>query len=166
MWLKGGYPIIFASNVFHNSHLIQKCIQNQQQLLILYTFPNQMIGWGHFIYFLPTVHKPSLWKLQNCFIAPSIKDALHLPWHLLLSFFSFLASQTVEVMYEVDEDDSGGVACTGCPDLLCCFLNLDLTWQKNPKMSKSHNSKSSLKQNSTCSLQSDLNFKKASPETL
>ena len=28
--LKGGYPIIFASNVFHNSHLIQKCIQNQQ----------------------------------------------------------------------------------------------------------------------------------------
>ena len=31
-WLKGGYPIIFASNVFHNSHLIQKCIQNQQQL--------------------------------------------------------------------------------------------------------------------------------------
>ena len=40
--LKGGYPIIFASNVFHNSHLIQKCIQNQQQLLILYTFLNQM----------------------------------------------------------------------------------------------------------------------------
>ena len=27
-------------------------------------------------------------------------------------FFSFLASQTVEVTYEVDEDDSGGVACT------------------------------------------------------
>ena len=27
--LKGGYPIIFASNVFHNSHLIQKCIQYQ-----------------------------------------------------------------------------------------------------------------------------------------
>jgi len=23
---KGGYPIIFASNVFHNSHLIQKCV--------------------------------------------------------------------------------------------------------------------------------------------
>ena len=23
--LKGGYPIIFASNVFHNSQLIQKC---------------------------------------------------------------------------------------------------------------------------------------------
>ena len=40
--LKGGYPIIFALNVFHNSHLIQKCIQNQQQLLILYTFLNQM----------------------------------------------------------------------------------------------------------------------------
>ena len=37
-----GYPIIFASNVFHNSHLIQKCIQNQQQLLILYTLLNQM----------------------------------------------------------------------------------------------------------------------------
>ena len=35
--LKGDYPIIFASNVFHNSHLIQKCIQNQQLLLILYT---------------------------------------------------------------------------------------------------------------------------------
>ena len=31
--LKGGYRIIFASNVFHNSHLIPKCIQNQQQLL-------------------------------------------------------------------------------------------------------------------------------------
>ena len=30
--IKGGYPIIFASNVFHNSYLIQKCIQNQQQL--------------------------------------------------------------------------------------------------------------------------------------
>ena len=30
--VKGGYPIIFASNVFHNSHLIQKCIQNQQLL--------------------------------------------------------------------------------------------------------------------------------------
>ena len=28
-FLKGGYPIIFASNVFHNSHLIQKRIQNQ-----------------------------------------------------------------------------------------------------------------------------------------
>ena len=40
--LKGGYPIIFASNVFHNSHLIQKCIQNQQQLMILYTFLKQM----------------------------------------------------------------------------------------------------------------------------
>ena len=40
--LKGGYPIIFVSNVFHNAHLIQKCIQNQQQLLILYTFLNQM----------------------------------------------------------------------------------------------------------------------------
>ena len=40
--LKGGYPIIFASNVFHNSHLIQKCIQNQQLLLILYTLLNQM----------------------------------------------------------------------------------------------------------------------------
>ena len=40
--LKGGYPIIFASNVFHNFHLIQKCIQNQQQLLKLYTFLNQM----------------------------------------------------------------------------------------------------------------------------
>ena len=57
--LKGGYPIIFASNVFPNSHLIQKCIQNQQQLLIVYTFLNQMrvgkifntkmIGWTHFI---------------------------------------------------------------------------------------------------------------------
>ena len=34
--------MIFASNVFHNSHLIQKCIQNQQLLLILYTFLNQM----------------------------------------------------------------------------------------------------------------------------
>ena len=31
--LKWVHPIIFASNVFHNSHLIQKCIQNQQQLL-------------------------------------------------------------------------------------------------------------------------------------
>ena len=41
-YLKGGYPIIFASNVFHNSHLIQKCTQNQQQLLILYTLLNQM----------------------------------------------------------------------------------------------------------------------------
>ena len=40
--LKGGYPIIVASNVFSNSHLIQKCIQNQQQLLILYTFLNRM----------------------------------------------------------------------------------------------------------------------------
>ena len=40
--LKGGYPIIFASNVFHNSHLIQKCIQNQELLLILYTLLNQM----------------------------------------------------------------------------------------------------------------------------
>ena len=33
--LKGGYPIIFASNVFHNSHLIQKCIQNQQQMRVV-----------------------------------------------------------------------------------------------------------------------------------
>ena len=40
--LKGGYPIIFLSNVFHKSHLIQKCIQNQQQLMILYTFLKQM----------------------------------------------------------------------------------------------------------------------------
>ena len=40
--LKGGYSIIFASNVFHNSHLIQNCIQNQQLLLILYTCLNQM----------------------------------------------------------------------------------------------------------------------------
>ena len=40
--LKGGYPIIFASNVFHISHLIQKCIQNQQLSLILYTLLNQM----------------------------------------------------------------------------------------------------------------------------
>ena len=31
-----------ASNVFHNSHLIQKCIQNQRLLLILYTLLNQM----------------------------------------------------------------------------------------------------------------------------
>ena len=30
--VKGGYHIIFASNVFHNSHLIQKCVQNQQEL--------------------------------------------------------------------------------------------------------------------------------------
>ena len=40
--LKGDYPIIFALNVFHNSHLFQKCIQNQQLLLILYTLLNQM----------------------------------------------------------------------------------------------------------------------------
>ena len=40
--LKGGYPIIFVLNVFHNSHLIQKCIQNQQQLIILCTFLKQM----------------------------------------------------------------------------------------------------------------------------
>ena len=40
--LKGSYPIIFVSNVFHNSHLIQKCIQIQQLLLILYTLLNQM----------------------------------------------------------------------------------------------------------------------------
>ena len=56
--LKEGYPIIFASNVIHNSHLIQKCIQNQRLLLILYTLLNQMrvvkkfdtkmIGWTHF----------------------------------------------------------------------------------------------------------------------
>ena len=65
-----------------------------------------------------------MWKLQNSFIAPSIKDALHLPWHLLLSFFfSFLASQTVEVTYEVDEDDSGGVACTyGLSGIALLFL--------------------------------------------
>ena len=41
-FLKGSYPIVFVSNVFHNFHLIQKCIQNQQQLLILYTLLNQM----------------------------------------------------------------------------------------------------------------------------
>ena len=40
--LKWLHHIIFVSNVFHNSHLIQKCIQNQQQLLILYTLHNQM----------------------------------------------------------------------------------------------------------------------------
>ena len=39
---KGRLFIIFVSNVFHNSHLIQKCIQNQQQLMILYTFLKQM----------------------------------------------------------------------------------------------------------------------------
>ena len=39
--LKWGYPIIFASNVFHNSHLIQKCIQNQQ--LLWKTFDAKMI---------------------------------------------------------------------------------------------------------------------------
>ena len=32
--LKWVHSIIFVSNVFHNSHLIQKCIQNQQLLLI------------------------------------------------------------------------------------------------------------------------------------
>ena len=37
--LKGVYPIMFASNVFHNSNLIQKCIQ---KLLIFYTFLNKM----------------------------------------------------------------------------------------------------------------------------
>ena len=45
-----------ALNVFHNSRLIQKRLQNQQLLLILYTFLNQMrvakkkakmIGWTH-----------------------------------------------------------------------------------------------------------------------
>ena len=40
--LKWVHPIIFLSNVFHISHLIYKCIQNQQQLLILYTLLNQM----------------------------------------------------------------------------------------------------------------------------
>ena len=39
--LKWVHPIIFALNVFHNSHLIQKSIQNQQLLLILYTLLNQ-----------------------------------------------------------------------------------------------------------------------------
>ena len=33
---------MFVSNVFHSSHLIKKCIQNQQLLLILYTLLNQM----------------------------------------------------------------------------------------------------------------------------
>jgi hypothetical protein len=28
--LKGVHSIIFVSNIFPNSHLIQKCIQNQQ----------------------------------------------------------------------------------------------------------------------------------------
>ena len=41
-FIKWVHPIIFSSNVFHNSHLIQKCIQNQQLLLILYTLLNQM----------------------------------------------------------------------------------------------------------------------------
>ena len=40
--LKGVNPIIFVLNIFPNSHLIQKCIQNQQLLLILYTLLNQM----------------------------------------------------------------------------------------------------------------------------
>ena len=31
IYLKWVHPIIFVSNVFHNSHLIQKCIQNQKQ---------------------------------------------------------------------------------------------------------------------------------------
>ena len=39
--LKGVHPIIFLSNIFPNSHLIQKRIRNQQ-LLILYTFLNQI----------------------------------------------------------------------------------------------------------------------------
>ena len=41
-FLKGGYPIIFPLNLFLNSYMIQKCIQNQQLFLILYTFLNQM----------------------------------------------------------------------------------------------------------------------------
>ena len=53
-----GHPIIFVLNIFPNSYLIHKCIQNQQLLLILYTFLNQMrvgktfnttmIRWPHF----------------------------------------------------------------------------------------------------------------------
>ena len=56
--LKGGYPIIFASNVFHNSHLIQKClkISNSCWFCIYFwikwelwkTFDSKMIGWSHF----------------------------------------------------------------------------------------------------------------------
>ena len=59
--LKGGYPTIFASNVFHNSHLIQKCIQNSSccWFCIHYwikwelwkTFDTKMIGWIHFSFF-------------------------------------------------------------------------------------------------------------------
>ena len=30
--LKGFHPIIFVSNIFHNSHLIKKCIHNQLKL--------------------------------------------------------------------------------------------------------------------------------------
>ena len=56
--LKVVYPIMFTSNVFHNSHLIQKCKQNQQLLLICIhfwtkwelwkTFNSKMIEWTHF----------------------------------------------------------------------------------------------------------------------
>ena len=42
-------------------------------------------------------------------------------------FFSFLASQTVEVTYEVDEDDSGGVACTYGVSGIALLFVLDLT---------------------------------------
>ena len=41
--LKWVHPIIFVSIVFHNSHLIQKCIQNQQRELWK-TYDAKMIG--------------------------------------------------------------------------------------------------------------------------
>ena len=53
--LKGGYPIIIASNIFPNSHLIQKCIQNQQNCIhfrikweLGKIFDTKMIRWTHF----------------------------------------------------------------------------------------------------------------------
>ena len=49
--LKWVHPIIFASNVFHNSHLNQKCIQNQHFCIHFWikwelwkTFDAMMIG--------------------------------------------------------------------------------------------------------------------------
>ena len=89
--LKGGYLIIFPSNVFHNSHLIQKYTKSATAADFVYfwikwelwkTFDAKMIGWTHF----RQNFKMIIWKLMNSPLADddgqSLFSALWSCWGL------------------------------------------------------------------------------------
>jgi hypothetical protein len=66
--LKGVHPIIFVSNIFPNSHLIQKCIQNQQVDCTLVILAIKLVSkiLAGILYYFKLKYYNLMWTFPGC----------------------------------------------------------------------------------------------------